>query len=183
MGQAPPGDVRAALAGARRLWTAQQVADAYDRLALEVTGRLAEEYPLVLAVMVGGMIPAAELVRRLVFPLELDYLHATRYQGGTRGGELHWVTHPRSALQDRCVLVVDDILDEGFTLAAIVEQCRGAGARAVHSCVLLDKQHNRARMMARADFTGLLVEDRYVFGCGMDYQGCWRNLGAIYALD
>jgi len=138
--------------------------------------------PALLSKWTGAMIPATWLVQRLDFPLELDYVHATRYQGGTVGAELDWLVRPRAQLRGRCVLVVDDILDEGVTLAAIVEYCRAAGARAVYSCVLVQKRHERPRALHEADFTGLTVDDRYVFGCGMDYHGYLRNLPAIYAV-
>lgn len=81
------------------------------------------------------------------------------------------------------MLIIDDILDEGHTLAAIVEYCRDAGAENVYTAVLLDKQHDRkAYPGMRADFTGLDVEDRYIFGYGLDYKGYWRNAAGIFAL-
>ena len=119
---------------------------------------------------------------RLEFPVELDYVHATRYRGDVRGRTLEWLAHPSSDFKGRSVLIVDDILDEGITLAAIVAHCRELGAREICCAVLVDKQLGRPRALARADFTGLTVEDRYVFGCGMDYRGYFRNLPAIYAL-
>jgi hypoxanthine phosphoribosyltransferase len=160
-----------------------EVDAAFDRMAREITGELADRNPLLLAVMLGGMIPAARLVCRLDFPVDLDYVHATRYQGDVRGRDLDWVAHPRESLAERTVLVVDDILDEGVTLAAIVAHCREAGASAVYSAVLVDKDHDRkAAGLQRADFTGLTVPDRYVFGCGMDYRGQFRHLRGIYAV-
>ena len=109
-------------------------------------------------------------------------MHATRYRGDVRGQELEWIARPRTPLEGRTVLVLDDILDEGVTLAAILEDCRAQGARAVHSAVLVDKRIGRPRTLERADFTGLSVPDRYVFGFGMDYRGYLRNLPAIYAV-
>ena len=178
----PGNGIREVLASAEEVRSAEEVSAAMDRLARQVTERLRDEAPLVLCVMTGAIIPTTWLVQRLDFPLELDYIHATRYQGGTAGGTLDWVVRPRTELRGRCVLVVDDILDEGVTLAAIVEHCRAAGARAVYSCVLAQKIHPRPRAMDEADFTGLTVDDRYVFGCGMDYHGFLRNLPAIYAV-
>lgn len=165
------------------LYTWAEVEAAVERLAEAITEAIGEEAPVVLTVMTGAVLPAAELMQRLDFPLELDYIHATRYAGTTRGGELEWIARPRTGLQGRTVLVVDDILDEGDTLAAIVDDCRAQGANAVHSAVLVEKRHDRRRPGVTADFVGIEVEDRYVFGCGMDYQGYLRNVPGIYAVQ
>jgi len=176
-----PQEAFAAYAEADQLYTAQQVEQALERMAQEISGRLRDSNPLVLCVMLGGMIPAGQLLSRLEFPLQLDYIHATRYRGKTSGGELHWIARPSTPLKDRVVLVIDDILDEGKTLAAIVDECKVLGAREVYTAVLVDKRHDRKQGMT-ASFTGLEVEDRYVFGCGMDYKGYLRNLPGIYAV-
>jgi hypoxanthine phosphoribosyltransferase len=121
------------------------------------------------------------LLLRLGFPLRLDYVHATRYRGTTRGGELEWIKRPRTSLRDEHVLIVDDIFDEGITLELIARHCRAQGARSVHSAVLVEKQ--RARQCDyRPDFVGLEVADRYVFGMGMDYKEYLRNVAGIYAV-
>jgi hypoxanthine phosphoribosyltransferase len=158
------------------------VAAAMDRLAREITAAIGDRDPILLTVMTGGLIPAAWLSTRLDFPHRLDYCHATRYRGGTRGGDLHWLARPRLALQDQCVLVVDDILDEGHTLRAIGAHCRARHAEQVLLAVLVRKRHDRCLPDVRADFVGLEVADRYVFGCGMDYREHFRSLDAIYAL-
>ncbi len=164
------------------LHSEQAVEAALDRMAAQITERLADTNPVLLCVLTGGIIPVGKLTTRLDFPLQLDYLHATRYRGATRGGELHWIAHPSISLRDRVVLVVDDILDEGATLAAIVEHCRAEGASRVLSAVLVDKLHDRKYHNIKADFTGLEVPDRYVFGCGMDYKSYLRNAPGIYAV-
>ncbi len=163
------------------LHTKEAVEAAIERLAREITARLAESDPLVLCVMTGGVIPAGMLLPRLLFPLEMDYVHPTRYRGHTEGGELQWKVPPRVPVRDRTVLILDDIFDEGHTLAAVVAWCRGAGARAVHTVVLVDKRHDRKADLA-PEFVGLSIPDRYVFGCGMDYRGYWRNAPGIYAV-
>lgn len=153
---------------------------ALDRMAAQITERLRECNPLILCVMTGAVIPTGLLVPRLHFPLQLDYIHATRYTGKTRGGELAWIAKPQHELKGRHVLIVDDILDEGITLEALVKSCIDAGAAEVLSAVLVEKLHDR-KADYRAEFIGLQVEDRYVFGCGMDYKDYHRNLKAIYA--
>lgn len=173
---------RTVYAQADILYRAEEVGAALDRMAAGITEALKNANPLVLCVMTGGLIPAGKLLTRLDFPLQIDYLHATRYRGETRGGELHWIARPQASLRDRVVLVVDDILDEGLTLAAILEQCRAEGAKAVYSAVLVDKLHDRKAKGIKADFVGLEVVDRYIFGYGMDYKGYLRNAPGIFAV-
>jgi hypoxanthine phosphoribosyltransferase len=156
---------------------------ALERLARSITARLADANPLIYVVMNGGLVLAGQLLPRLPFPLEVAYLHATRYGHALKGTLLDWRVRPTQDLRDRTVLVLDDILDEGHTLAAIIEHLQQEGPREVLSAVLVDKIHDRkARPGMRADFTGLDVPDRFLFGCGMDYKGYWRNAPGIYAV-
>ena len=177
-----PDDIKRVFRNAELLCTRQDVERELDRMASEIHRKLHNQDPLLLCVMSGGLIPASEIFIRMHFPVQLDYLHATRYQGTTRGRELEWITRPTQSLADRTVLVVDDILDEGLTLAAILGYCREQGAKAVYSAVLVEKIHNRKEDGLQADFVGLQVEDRYLFGYGMDYHGYLRNVKAIYAV-
>ena len=176
-------DFEAIYARAAQLADRATVEQALDRMAGEISRDLGGRNPLVLAVMIGGLMPTAWLLQRLAFPLQLDYLHASRYRGGTRGGaELDWIARPRTSLAGRVVLVVDDILDEGHTLAAILDDCRTHGAAEVRSAVLVEKLHERRSAGLQADYTGLRVADRYLFGCGMDYHEHHRQHAAVYAL-
>ncbi|MCK5640231.1 MAG: hypoxanthine-guanine phosphoribosyltransferase [Gammaproteobacteria bacterium] len=163
------------------LHTQQQVEAAIAKMGEEITAALADKNPLLLCVLTGAIVPTGQLLTHLDFPLELDYLHATRYSGNTTGGELHWIAKPRISLQGRVVLVVDDILDEGHTLAEILGYCHAEGASEVYSAVLVEKHHNRKQDVS-ADFVGLDVEDRYVFGYGMDYKDYLRNAPGIFAV-
>ena len=161
----------------------EAVSAALDRMAVEITARLDGTLPIVICVLNGGIIPTGHLLTRLNFPLETDYLHATRYRGKTTGDrEIAWLCKPHLSLQRRNVLLVDDILDEGHTLKAISEYCRDSGAARVYTAVLVEKHHDRRVVGMTADFIGLAVEDRYVFGCGMDYKGYLRNLNGIFTL-
>jgi hypoxanthine phosphoribosyltransferase len=160
---------------------ADAVSRALDRMAADITVRLADTRPVVLGVMTGALVPLGRLLPRLAFPLELDYIHASRYHGSTTGRDLVWLARPQTPLRNRTVLVVDDILDEGHTLAGIVQECQDEGAEAVFTAVLFDKRHDRRVPGLSADFHGLEVPDRYVFGAGMDYRGYLRNLAAVYA--
>lgn len=175
-------NVQGILDSADQLHTQQEVEAALDRLASEIGAVIADQDPLLLCVMTGGLIASSELFTRFDFPVQLDYLHATRYLGTRGGNELKWITQPLKSLEGRTVLVVDDILDEGLTLAAILEYCREQGARAVYSAVLVEKKHDRKPCGLKADFVGLHIDDRYVFGYGMDYHGYLRNVKGIYAV-
>jgi hypoxanthine phosphoribosyltransferase len=160
------------------------VAAAIKRMAAAITARLANADPLVFAVMNGGLVLTGLLLPKLDFPLEVSYLHATRYGHATEGNAIEWrVPPPDDNIQGRTVLIVDDILDEGHTLIAISERLLELGAREVLTAVLVHKLHARkARPDLRADFTGLELPDRFLFGSGMDYRGYWRNAAGIYAI-
>lgn len=163
------------------LCSAAAVSAAVSRIAREITAALAGSFPLVLCVMRGAVIFAGQLLPQLRFPLEFDYLDLRRYGDSIRGGEIEWRAMPGTAVAGRTVLVLDDILDQGRTLAAVREKLLAAGANRVYYAVLTEKDTGRAKPV-RADFVGLRVPDRYVFGCGMDVGGAWRNLPEIYAL-
>jgi len=166
---------------AERLHGREEVDAALERMAEAITARLRGDNPLLLCVMTGAVVATGELLTRLDFPLELDYVHATRYGRETCGGELDWIAPPRLPLTGRTIVVVDDILDEGATLASIIAYCRREGAREVLSAVLVEKQHERKNGL-KPDFVGLSVADRYVFGYGMDYKGYLRNAPGIFAV-
>ncbi|HNA83721.1 MAG TPA: hypoxanthine-guanine phosphoribosyltransferase [Thiobacillaceae bacterium] len=160
---------------------ATEVELALDSLASRITDALADRFPIALCIMGGAVVFAGQLLPRLGFPLEFDYLHATRYRDGTRGGEIEWSVLPRKAMSGRSVLLLDDILDEGHTLAAAKVKLLELGAAEVKIAVLADKDIGRDKPVA-ADFVGLTLPNRYVLGMGMDAYGLWRNLPAIYAL-
>jgi len=144
---------------------------------------LAGETPVYLSVMHGGLIFAAALALAISNDLEFDYVHATRYRGGTQGQDLHWIKAPTVKMRGRTVLIADDILDEGYTLRAIRDYCVAQGAARVLIAVLCEKRHGRTAPGIKADFVGVEVPDRYVFGFGMDYHEQGRNLPGIYALQ
>lgn len=175
-------ETQALLDGAELICDAVQVDAAVTRLAGEITAALGDSYPLLLSVMGGAVVFTGNLLPRLAFPLDFDYLHVTRYGDETRGGALRWISEPRTPMSGRTVLVLDDILDEGITLAAIQRHVMTAGAQRCLTAVFSDKLIGRPKPI-KPDFTGLALPDRYVFGYGMDVRGAWRNLPAIYALQ
>jgi hypoxanthine phosphoribosyltransferase len=158
----------------------QEVQAAVLRVAHDINTALADMHPLVLSVMGGAVVFTGQLLPLLNFPLDFDYVHVSRYGNGQRGGELHWKVEPRENVRGKMVLVLDDILDEGETLAAIKQRVLELGAAGFYSAVFADKRTGRPKA-ARADFIGMELPDRFVFGFGMDLHGAWRNLPAIYA--
>lgn len=176
-----PSEVREVLAHSEVVFDRETVERAIDRMSVRITLALHDQHPVLMCVLTGGLVLAGDLMQRLRFPLELDYLHVTRYAGGTQGGALEWRLLPRLPLLGRTVLLVDDIFDAGITLAAGVDRIRALGAADVRTAVLVQKSVTRT-VTLQPDFVGLECPDRYVFGRGMDYRGHWRNLAEIRAL-
>jgi hypoxanthine phosphoribosyltransferase len=166
---------------AEMICDAKQVQDAVAAMAREITARLGNEFPVVLSVMGGAAVFTGQLLPQLTFPLEFGAIEVTRYNNDIQGREITWRLSPRDNVRGRTVLVVDDILDEGITLAAIDKRLKEMGAARVMNAVFADKDLGKERP-AKADFVGIKVPNRYVFGFGMDAFGLWRNLPAVYAL-
>lgn len=165
------------------LFTTNEVEAALDRMAIKIHEKLQDQNPVLVCVMVGGLVPLGNLLPRLDFPLEVDYVHATRYRGDITGGEIHWKVKPSVNLKDRTVLIVDDILDGGITLAAIIAEIKALGAAEVYTAVLVDKYRKRVvNGLQKADFVGLEVDDHYIFGYGMDYNEYLRNAPGIFVV-
>jgi hypoxanthine phosphoribosyltransferase len=169
------------LDSAELIHSEQTIVRTVQRLAADITQVLSHQQPLVLCVMGGAVVFTGQLLPLLGFPLDFDYLHLTRYDKALTGGAIHWQAEPKENMHGRVVLVLDDILDEGVTLAAIRDKVLENGAQAFYSAVLVEKQTGQPKPFS-ADFVGLTVPNRYVFGFGMDIHGAWRNLPAIYAV-
>lgn len=182
-----PLEAQQVLDQAELIYDAGQISAALDKLAEQISHAVASQADLtqpviVISVMNGGLVLAGHLLTRFKFPLQVDFIHATRYRNRTSGGELEWKVEPHQSLKGRSLIVLDDILDEGYTLQAIVDYCKLQGAATVISAVLVEKMHDRRTPHVSCDFVGLQVEDRYVFGFGMDYKSYHRNLNGIYAV-
>ena len=167
---------------AELLCDSKSVQESIKRMAGEISAILQKSNPIVLVIMRGGVFFAGQLLPLLRFPLELEYAHASRYGDMTTGGALRWTVAPPASVRDRAVLVLDDIIDAGETLRAVRAEVLSLGATSCHLAVLAQKDTGRSKPVG-ADFVGLTVPNRYVFGCGLDVRGAWRNLPEIYALS
>ncbi len=166
---------------AEQLYSLAEIDQALDAMAIQLHQQYADRNPVMLCVMNGSVMTTGHLLPKLSFPLELDYIHATRYGEKTVGGELNWQAKPSIDLTGRDVILVEDIFDLGVTLQALRAFCIDAGAKTVSCAVLTDKLHDN-KTGQPPEFIGLTLPDRYVFGFGMDYKGYWRNAPGIYAV-
>lgn len=163
------------------LCDSKAVEEAITRLSREITESLENQFPILCCVMNGGVVLAGHLMSRLVFPLDFDYIDVSRYSTENIAGKLIWRSKPRISLKNRVVLLVDDILDEGETLAQVKKKFLEKGASSVYIAVMADKEIGHEKPVV-ADFVGLTLPNRFVFGFGMDASGFWRNLPAIYGI-
>ncbi|MGD9788062.1 MAG: hypoxanthine-guanine phosphoribosyltransferase [Sulfuricellaceae bacterium] len=177
----PAQEAWALLEGAEMICSPEEIQRTLERLAKEITADLGDSYPLVLSVMGGAVVFTGQLLPLLRFPLDFDYLHASRYGDRLAGTELSWKALPKQEVKGRVVLVLDDILDEGHTLAAIRDKLLEMGAVSFRSAVFSEKELGRDKPI-KADYVGVRLPNRYVFGFGMDAKGAWRNLPAVYAM-
>ena len=174
-------EARITLQQAELIISAEEVKTALARVAQEINAVLNDAHPLVLSVMGGAVVFTGQLLPLLDFPLDFDYIHVSRYGNGQQGGALNWKVEPREIVRGKIVLVVDDVLDEGETLAAVKQRVLELGAAGFYCAVFADKIKGKSKPI-RADFVGVELPDRFVFGFGMDVHGAWRNLPAIYAV-
>jgi hypoxanthine phosphoribosyltransferase len=167
---------------AEQLYSEAEIAAAILGITEQLNQEYLAEQPIILCVMNGGLFFTGQLLPKLTFPFELDYVHATRYHGKTSGKKVKWIVKPKVSIKGRSILILDDILDEGVTLRSIVDFCSLFGAKQVKVAVLVEKIINKSKPIS-ADYVGVTVPNRYVFGCGMDVYGWWRNVPVIYALN
>lgn len=160
------------------------VEQALDRMAIEMQQHLADKNPIFICLLTGAIVSFGCLLPRLNFPLEIDYVHVTRYGDLHHTDKLVWKALPTKELRDRTVVIFDDILDAGLTLSAVIKYCHTQGVREVLTAVLLEKKRTRAiDGLQKVDFSCLKIEDEYVFGYGLDYNGYCRNMPGIYRIE
>ena len=176
-------DPKKILENSRRLFNRDEVSAAVQKMADEINKYYGDAPIILITVLTGAIIPATWLVTKLKMPIQMDFVHATRYRGGLYGAELEYRVPPRLDLEGKNVLIVDDIFDEGHTLAAIKGSVEKRKAGSVKMAVLVRKDHDRGLSRDYVDFVGLNVPDVYVFGCGMDAYEEWRHLDEILVLE
>lgn len=178
--------IKGVFSRATLIYNSDEVEKALSAMANVIHQDLIEKDPVVLCVLIGGVVLTGKLLTLLDFPLQVDYVHASRYGDSTDNNttsEIKWVAKPRVSLKGRTVLIVDDILDRGVTLAEIVKYCEDQGAAEIKTAVLVEKEVTRPEnAVQKADYTGIVVENRYVFGYGMDYKGYLRNAPGIFCV-
>ncbi len=167
--------------GAECLFTADEVSAAIERMARSIDARLGAEEPIVMPILMGGAYTAFRLSEHFRFAYEMDSVRVARYEGPS-GGELHWYQRPCLELVGRHVLLVDDVLDRGLTLHAVEHELRRLNVSGVSIAVLARKAVDPRVARPAVDFVGIDAPDRYLFGCGMDLDGRWRGLPALYAM-
>jgi hypoxanthine phosphoribosyltransferase len=166
-----------------QIYSFEQVVLAITNLADTINQALPDQEPLlVLCLLNGGLVFTGQLLPHLTRPVELSYVHATRYHNNVAGAQLRWITPQHANIQGKSILLCDDIFDEGKTLHAVYQELMQQGANSVHCAVMTTKDHPRKPVDFRPEFSALMVPDRYVFGMGMDYSGFWRNAPGIYAV-
>jgi len=151
----------------------------FNKLAANITEVCQHQKPIVLCVMTGAIVAVGRLLPKLKFPLEVDYIHATRYQGDVVGHELVWKQLPSTPLEGRTVILIDDVLDEGITMEKLKAYCEEQKVARCYTAVLVDKALSKDKPLA-ADFVGYQAGEQYLFGLGMDYKGYLRNANGLY---
>ena len=174
-------EINLILRNATQVATPMEVTQALDRMASEISKQLKSAFPIVAALMNGGVVPLGMILPKLDFLLETDYIHPTRYNDSTSGGEIKWIRKPPDSFARRTVLLIDDVLDNGITLQKTKEECLKVGAKKIYTAVLVEKIVNDRGGLQKTDFCGLRLPDQYLFGCGMDYKRRYRNLPGIFA--
>lgn len=182
MKQISTKEIEQTLRNSECLISSIEVSAAYERLAAQLNLHFAGLNPIVMVVMNGGLIPAGQLLPHLTFYHRMNYIHATRYRDNQGSNELVWKYKPDIHIENEHILLIDDIFDEGVTLKAIVEELKKEKPASLKCCVLLNKIHDRKVENFNVDFVGINVEDRYVYGCGMDFHGYLRHMPGIYAI-
>ncbi len=169
------------LAQAECLYDLADIEHAIDAIAQQLNDVYHSNTPLLLCVMNGALVTMGQLLPKLTFALEVDYIHASRYGDETIGGKIKWWHQPETDLKNRDIILIEDIVDRGDTLSALRDYCLLQQAKSV-SCATLVNKSNVDKVCTPAEFVGLDIPNKFVFGFGMDYQGLGRNLPGIYAL-
>lgn len=161
-------------------------ADAIHARVRELGAQISSDFSgreiVVVVVLKGGLLFAADLLRTIDVPLSLEFIRAKSYDGNNSGGHVELKVLPEQPLSGKHVLFVEDILDTGRTTAALLNVARRANAASVALCVLLDKPSHHGPDIY-ADYVGFVIDDRFVAGYGLDFNEHHRELPSIHTID
>lgn len=169
--------------GREVIFNAGEIAKRVAELGEEISAAYQGRELLVIGVLNGAFIFTADLVRTLSLPLTIDFVRAASYgQGSTSSGEVRLSLEPDQPLSGREILLVEDIVDTGLTLKALMEHFSQQGATSVRTCALIDKRQRR-QVDLRVDYSGFVVEHGFLVGYGLDYGQRYRQYPEICRLD
>jgi hypoxanthine phosphoribosyltransferase len=165
------------------VYSRQEIAAAVQRLASEITAEYAAKNPLVIGVLQGSVIFLADLTRQLDFPLETGFIQLSSYGSNTvSSGKIKITQALKTAVRGRDVLIVEDIVDTGRSMAFLLEYLAKKEPASMKICCLLDKP-SRRQIEVPVDYRGFIVPDKFIVGYGMDYAEHCRNLPDICELE
>ena len=156
------------------------IMDAVERLAMEINKHFADKDPILLCVLNGSFMFFSDLVRRLTIEHQVDFVKVSSYGNAETPGTITWLLKPTLDIKGRYIIVVDDILDTGKTAKFIESSLQMNGAKQVWICVLLSKIANR-KVSVFCPLVGLIIDDHFVYGYGLDLEGRERHLVSIHA--
>ena len=176
-------DTEEILATSKCLMKQNEVEKLMRAMAKEIEIKLGDLNLVILTIMSGGLVPTGIFMKYFQSACELDYIHLTRYENQTTGGKIKWHRQPQKIVQDRNILLIDDILDQGITLETAMHECYNQGAKSVHTAVMVKKNIPCRSGIQNSDFYAFELPEEYLFGSGLDYKGYFRNLDGIYSLS
>ncbi len=162
----------------------KDIVQSIEKLAATINKDFMGQDVVVLCVMTGGMVFCSHLLTHLSFPVRFDYVHISRYGDKDHGGQLRWIKEPNLNLDGQNILIVDDMIDEGVSLTEVVNFCLNKNPRSVKTAVLLNKEKPRKHNdIVEPDYHGFAIEDKFVYGFGIDYKHYYRNAENIYLVE
>ena len=165
------------------LFTKDEIATTVSRLAAEISRDYQTKHPILIAVLKGSFVFLADLIRQLDFPLEIEFVRLSSYGRGTESsGKIRVIQRPQSEIKGRHVLVIEDIIDTGFTSVFLLDYLNRKKPASLKLCVLTDKP-SRRQVPVNIDYRGLTVPDKFIVGYGIDWDEKFRYLPDIYAVE
>jgi hypoxanthine phosphoribosyltransferase len=164
------------------LFTGDEIAATVKRLAAEITRDYHDKHPILIGILKGSFMFLADLVRRLDFPLEVEFIRLSSYGGGKSPGKIKLVQGAQTKIKDRHVLVIEDIVDTGLSIAFVLDYLGKKSPASLKLCTLTDKP-SRRKVTVNIDYLGLTVPNKFIVGYGIDWNERFRYLPGIYAIE